>query len=138
MKLSKSLPEILRLARGIQTYWEQELPKRHPNYPIVNAGEDSGPPPPETAQLEALLEKYTDEQVYALVFLVYVGLGSFHANDSERGFNKLHEAFPHKAEAVSLLLNENPLADILEDGISLLEQEGLDIDSLYLTPVTQP
>ena len=47
MKLSETVKEVIALAEVIRNYWDTELPKRHPDYPFVHPGEDSGPPPPE-------------------------------------------------------------------------------------------
>jgi hypothetical protein len=55
MMFSQTAAEVIGLATAIRGYWNTELPKRHPNYPVVSLGEDSGPPPPpEEARLRGL------------------------------------------------------------------------------------
>src|SRR5438094_974080 len=61
MKLSEVAEQVIRLGRAANDYWETELPKRHPDYPLVRPGEDSGPPPPEEAELRTLLNKLPED-----------------------------------------------------------------------------
>ena len=81
MKLSETAATVIDLATAIRDYWNTELPKRHRNYPVVSAGEDSGPPPPEEAKLRSFLEKLPDEEIYKLILLMYVGRGDFGTDD---------------------------------------------------------
>lgn len=78
MKLSEAVREIIRLGDASRVYWDRELPKHHPRYPVIRAGEDSGPPPPEDAQILTLLNNLPEDEVYALLLLLYVGCGDYH------------------------------------------------------------
>jgi hypothetical protein len=42
MKLSETARDVIALADAIRDYWAAELPKRHPNYPLVNPGKTLG------------------------------------------------------------------------------------------------
>ena len=42
MQLSKVAQEALRKAEAIRNYWDAELPRRHPDYPLVNPGKTPG------------------------------------------------------------------------------------------------
>jgi len=55
MKLSETANEVIAFAEAVRNYWDTELPKRHPDYPFVHPGEDSGPPPPEEKKLQEAL-----------------------------------------------------------------------------------
>ena len=81
MKLSETVAEVISLAAAIRDYWNTELPKRHPNYPVVSLGEESGPSPPEEGELSRLFEGLSDEEVYELILLMYLGRGDFGTND---------------------------------------------------------
>ena len=44
MTRTEALKELIRLGERSRAYWDKELPKRHPKWPLVQTGEDSGPP----------------------------------------------------------------------------------------------
>ena len=75
MRLSEVVREVIRLGDASRAYWDRELPKHHPHYPVIRAGEDSAPPSPEDAQIQALLKSLPENQLYALLLLTYVGRG---------------------------------------------------------------
>ena len=41
MKLSELVRQVIRLGDASRAYWDRELPKHHPHYPVIRAGEDS-------------------------------------------------------------------------------------------------
>jgi hypothetical protein len=84
MKLSETAARMVELATAIRDYWSTELPKRHLHYPIVSPGEDSGPSPPEEAELRDFLAGLSEEKIYKLLLLLYLGRGEFHATTSGR------------------------------------------------------
>jgi hypothetical protein len=63
MKLAETTEEVIALAQAVRDYWNAELPRRHPNYPIINPGEDSGPPPPEEKKLRNLLARLPEDVI---------------------------------------------------------------------------
>ena len=42
MKLHTAASKVIDLAKTVRDYWATELPKRHPNYPLVDP--DAGHP----------------------------------------------------------------------------------------------
>ena len=96
MKLSEAVQEVIRLGDASRAYWDRELPKHHPHYPVIRAGEDSAPPPPEDAQIQALLKSLPEDQLYALILLTYVGRGDFSADDLLPAYQTMKEIFPSK------------------------------------------
>ena len=48
MRLSEVVREVIRLGDASRAYWDRELPKHHPHYPVIRAGEDSAPRHPRT------------------------------------------------------------------------------------------
>jgi hypothetical protein len=135
MKLSQAASKVIALAEAIRTYWDRELPKRHPNYPLVNAGEDSGPPPPEEKKLRALLAKLPEDTVYRLALLMYLGRGDFGTEDLPGHFDSLRRALGDKAAAANRLADTTPLADYLSDGLAELNNIGIDVDRLAFSAV---
>ena len=85
MKLSETVNEVIALAEAIRTYWDAELPKRHPDYPWVHPGEDDGPPPPEQKKLEDLLASLPEDVVYKLALLMFVGPRGLGGDDLRSG-----------------------------------------------------
>jgi hypothetical protein len=104
MKLSEAAKEVIALAEAIGRYWDAELPKRHPDYPFVRAGEDSGPPPPEEKQLKELLARLPADIVYQLALLMYLGRGDFGTDDLPGHYKAITETFPKPARATSQMI----------------------------------
>ncbi len=133
MKLSEAVREIIRLGDASRAYWDRELPKRHPHYPIIRAGEDSGPPPPEDAQIQALLESLPEDQLYALILLMYVGRGDFSADHLLPAYQTMKEMFPSKDLAIAQMTENWTLAEYLTDAMEEIEKRHIDLDSLKFT-----
>jgi hypothetical protein len=130
MKLSEVAKEVIRLAEAKREYWDTELPKRHPDYPIVRDGEDSGPPPPEEAQLNKLLTSLPDDTIYKLILVMDIGRGFIGTQNLAEQFEQVKEDFAQPEEAVSLMMENVPLADELTDGLAKLRECGVDVDKL--------
>jgi hypothetical protein len=134
MKLSETANEVIALAESIRNYWDTELPKRHPDYPLVNPGEDSGPPPPEERKLKDLLTSLPEDAVYQLALIMYIGRGDFGTDDLAGHYEALKETFGKPDGAVSQMIEKASLADYLTDGLAELKKNGADVD--HLTPVS--
>jgi Protein of unknown function (DUF3775) len=132
MKLSQAVEKVIALARAIREYWETELPKRHPDYPVVRPGEKPLPPPAQEKQLTKLLATLPKEFVYQIGLLMYLGRGDFDASELEEQYDTLKENFDNTAALASQLTQKAPLADYLQDGLAELKKHGLDVDSLPL------
>jgi hypothetical protein len=135
MKLSEAAREVIDQARAIRAYWDAELPKRHPNFPLVNPGEDSGPPPPEEDELRKLLASLPAEDVYKLALMMHLGRGDFGTDELAENFENLKASLETPELAMTHLINKAPLAEYLSDGLEELERHGIDVDQLDLVPV---
>jgi hypothetical protein len=135
MKLSEAANEVIALAEAIRNYWDAELPKRHPNYPFVHPGEDSGPPPPEEQKLKALLASLPEELIYQLALLMYLGRGDFGTGDLAGRYQALKATFAKPDQAASQMLGKASLADYLTDGLVELNKTGIDVDHLIYASV---
>src|SRR5438876_11190082 len=113
MKLSEVVREVIRLGDASCAYWDRELPKHHPHYPVIRAGEDSGPPPPEDAQILTLLKNLPENQLYALILLAYVGRGDFSADNLLPAYQNIRETFPSRDLTIAQLTGTKTLAEYL-------------------------
>jgi hypothetical protein len=132
MKLSESAAKVIDLASAIRDYWNSELPKRHPNYPLVAPGEESGPPPPEEAELRSLLERLPDEDLYELILLTHLGRGGLATRDLATHYRELRETFRNRESAISQIEGRGSLAENLANGLAKLRKSGIDIDQLAI------
>ncbi len=130
MKLSDVVREAIRLGDASRAYFDRELPKHHPHYPVIRAGEDSAPPSPEDAQIQALLESLPEDQLYALVLLTYVGRGDFSAASLLPAYQDLKETFPNRGLAIAQLTGNKTLADYLRDAMEEIQKRHIDLDTL--------
>jgi len=130
MKLSDTAREVIRLAERIEHYWDVELPKQHPDYPFIHSGTDSGPPPPERKELTNLMASLSDDDVYKLALIMYLGRGNFDTEDLAGSLEALKERFEKPGLAASQMMGKAPLADYLTDGLAALKASGVDVDNL--------
>ena len=130
MKLSELVREVIRLGDASRAYWDRELPKHHPRYPLIRAGEDSAPPSPEDAQIQALLTSLPENQLYALLLLTYVGRGDFSADNLPAAFQNMKETFPSRDLAVAQLTGSKTLAEYLTDAVDEIRKRRIDLDGL--------
>jgi len=141
MKLSEVAEKVIALAQARRDYWETELPKRHRNYHFVEPGEDSGPPPPQEAELQKLLSGLPKDAVYKLILIVYLGRGDFDASSlGEHLASRLEDiktTFPRAEQAVRQMMGKLSLGDYLTDGLDELKKHGIDANRLVPTPAKQ-
>ena len=128
MKLSEVVREYIPLGEASRIYWERELPKYHPRYPIIRDGEESPPAPPEDAQIEALLRRLSEEQLYTLLVLADVGVSNYHANDLQSVYRRMKEFYPSSDEAIAHMVESFWLADDLAEGIEEFQKRNIDLD----------
>jgi hypothetical protein len=136
MDLSKIVQEVISLSEEIQAYWEVELPKRHPDYPFVHSGEDSGPPPVAEKRLEEFLGSLPKEIIYTIALIMCVGRGDFGTDDLAGHYKEVKRMFGRSASAASRqMMQKSSLADYLRDGLDELRKSGVDVDHLTGTSV---
>ncbi len=73
MTFSDVVKEVIAFSEAVQVHGDTELPKRHPVYPQVRPGEDSGPPPLEEEKLPQLLTDLPPDEVYRLALITSLG-----------------------------------------------------------------
>lgn len=130
MRLSEIVKELIRLGNASHAYWDRELPKYHPHYPLVRDGEQEVPPSPEDDQMLALLTGLSEDQLYAIALLAYIGRGDFTADNLPRAHQSVKEWFPNKDVAIDQLTASKALDDYLTDAMEELEKRHIDLDGI--------
>jgi hypothetical protein len=111
------------------------LPKRHPNYPVVGLDEESVPPPPEEKELKDFLSTLSDEMIYQLILIMYLGRGDFGTDDLAGYYETLTHTFSDSEHAASQMMDKAPLADYLLDGLEELRKHKINVDKMPLKKV---
>jgi hypothetical protein len=135
VKLSEVVKKVIKLATASREYWETELPKRHPDYPLANPGEDSGPPPPEQVQLHEFLKELPDDTIYKLMLIVELGRSYLDMKDPARLFEEIKEEWEKPEWAIAYLTESGPVDAYLERGWDKLKENRIDVDKLLPRPV---
>ena len=132
MTIATAVSKVMPLAMAIQNYWEKELPRRHPNYPLVDPNVDDGPPPPETQLLREFLERLPEETLYRLGLIISPGRARFDTSRLESRYHELRDEYD-VSSCIAWVLDNIHLADDLEYGMEILSEKGIDLDKLDLT-----
>ncbi len=133
MKLATLASKASSLSEAIFDYWSTELPKRHPEYPVVNPGEDSGPPPPQEKKLRELLKSLPEDMLWKLALVMDLGIGRFDTRDLPGGYQALRDNFDRPSELIALMI-DTPLESYLTRGMAKLKNQGIDLDKMDFTP----
>ena len=135
MTLSKAVDKVIDLARKIHDYYASELPKWHPNYPLVGLDEESAPAPSEERELRTFLASLSKETINQLILLMYLGRGDFGTDELAGYYETLKGTFGDALDSTSQMTDKAPLADYLSDGLEELRKQGIDVDKLPLKKV---
>ncbi len=130
MAFSDLVKEIIDLSIAAQEYWDRELPKRHPNYPLVGEGEDSGPPPAEEVKLENLLNSLPPEVIWKLLLIALIGRGDYKPDDLSGSCEAIKRRFETPEWALRQLYAMAPLGEELSDGMEKLKRHNIEVDRL--------
>lgn len=129
MTLAEIAEQVATLHSEINAYWDEELPKRHRDYPQVRDGEDSGPPPPEAAELRDLLATLPADDLYRIALTADFGRGYYPATELAEHSREVHQQFG-PPEVARVLLGDDPDLTYLDDGLAKLRVSGVAIDDL--------
>lgn len=136
MTLSEAANRVIDLARKVREYYATELPKRHPHYPLVDPDEESASPPPEEKELMDLLTTLSEEMIYQLLLIMYLGRGDVGTNDLAEYYESLKSTLGDSGDAASLMMiHKATLADELSDGLEELRKHKINIDKMPLKRV---
>lgn len=131
MKLSEAVNRVIDLARKVREYYDAELPKRHPNYPLVGPGEEEPQPPPEEAALREFLAALPDEMLYQLLLIQYLCREDVGTDGLSGYYEHLKEVSGAPADVVSqMMMDKAILADELSDGLEEFSKRKINVDKL--------
>jgi hypothetical protein len=128
MKLSTVVHKVIDLGHAIADWCEEELPKRHPNYPIINEGEEPSPPPPQQKTLRELLESLPEDMVWKIALIRNIGQRGIDPRGLQRQYEEVRERYDDAAEAIALMSGHPALGDDVEDGLAELKKHKIDVD----------
>ncbi len=129
-KLSEVIPKLIRLDEERSDYVFNELPKFYADWPLVGPWEDPEPPIPQKAQIRELLERLSEDLVYQLILIVYLGLQYFGTQDLAARFVEIKDEFDEPESARSFIVGLGSFASTLTDGLVKLEESQIDVDEL--------
>jgi hypothetical protein len=135
MTLSEVANRVIEHARKVHNYYDTELRKRYPHYPLIYPGEEdeeSVPPPPEEIALKDFLGSLSEEMLYQLVLIMDLGRQQVETDNLAGYYESLRGEGSHPEYAVSQLMNSGPLAEVLADGLDELRKHHLNVDKLPL------
>ena len=135
MSVAEAANRAIDLSRKVRDYYAAELPKRHPNYPLVGLDEESVPPPPEEMELRDFFATLSEDTIYQLILIMYLGRGDFGTDDLADYYETLNDTFVDPNHAVSQMMDKAPLADYLADGIEELRKHNIKVDRMPLKRV---
>ena|SRR5438128_2373568 len=135
MRLSEAANRVIELARKVYDYYSTELPKWHPNYPVVGLDEESAPPPPEEKELRDFLSGLSEDMIYQLMLIMYLGRGDFGIDDLASNYETLKGSFGDPEHAAAQMMDKASLADHLVDGLEELRKHQINVDRMPLKKV---
>lgn len=138
MRFSEAAAEVIRLAEARRNYWDTELPKHYPEYPLIRASDQRPPSPPEDVELRRLFSRLEPEVIYKLILTMYLGRDDFAPRNLERHYADMKTTFPEARIAASQMAGKVPLGNYLRDGLERLSRAGIDLDHVSLEPAGTP
>jgi hypothetical protein len=135
MHLSEAANRVIDLASKVRAYYETELPKRFPNYPLIDPDAESVPPPPEEIELRKFLTALPEETLTQLFLLMYLGRSDFGVDELAGYYADLKGTLGDPEQAASQLIDKAPLADYLLDGLEELRKHNINVDKLPLKKI---
>lgn len=135
MNLSEATTKVIELAGKIRDYYTSELPKRHPNYPLIGPDEETTPPPPEEKELKDFLTSLSEDMISQLMVIMYIGRGDIGTDELAAYYHELKGAFGDREQAVDQFMGHAPLADYLSDALEELRKAGINVNKLPLKKV---
>lgn len=133
MELNEAVKAVIALAEAVRDYWNTELPKRLPDYPIVRPTDPPVPPPPEQQKLLELLASLPDDTVFKLALIMHLGRGRGTRNLA-RQYEAVKERYGGAKFAAALMAERASLADDLVEGMAELRRNHIDLEAALAAP----
>ncbi|MBY0229857.1 MAG: hypothetical protein K2W96_11295 [Gemmataceae bacterium] len=136
MTFTQLMLRVGELAEIIDEYVHAEGRKAHKHWPWMLPGETEPPPPPEAAELEALLAPLSDDDLFKLCGVLLVGTRRAEPDDLQKLVRRAKEEFRNRDEAIFRLGHYEGIGSDFEDGIERMKQAGHDVDALVTVPAS--
>jgi hypothetical protein len=134
MKLSEVIHELRQLGQARTHYWETELPKIYPRYPLIYPGEPEEVPGPDEIRMRQFAQSLPIDVLNMLEVLVDLMWRKIEPADIGSRFREYQQRYTDHSYAVNRLMRHGMLELDLEDSLEILADHGIDVDSL-LDPV---
>jgi len=136
MKLSESTNRVIDLGRKVREYYDAELPKRYPNYPLVGAEDVTAPPPPEEKEMSDFLATLPEDMIYQLRLIMLLGRGEFGTDDLAAYYEDFKGTYGDPEHVASQMMSDKAIiAGELSDGLVELRKHEISLDKLPLKKV---
>lgn len=135
MKFTETANRVIELARQLRAFYEAELPKRYPNYPVIDSVGEIESPPEQEKKLIEFLSSLPSDTIYQLISIMYLGRGDFEADELAEHYEVLKNTIDEPEFAISQMIDKAPLGDYLADGLEELRKHDMNADEL---PLAQP
>ena len=127
--------QVIDLSQQINHYYDDEMPKFHSDYPLIQINEVGPPPPPSEMALKKLVMSLPDHSIYQLMMIMYLGRGDFSVDDRDERVIQLQKTFPARKQAITQIISKGPLAKYLIAGLATLTRYGIDPEPLSPEPM---
>ena len=98
--------------------------------------EESAPPPPEEKELRDFLTALSDEMIYQLMLIMYLGRGDLGTDGLAEYYETLKGTIGDPEDAASqMMIYKATLADELSDGLEELRKHKINVDKIPLKKV---
>jgi hypothetical protein len=136
MNLSDAVNRVIELSDKVHDYYETELRKRYPSYPLVDLDEGNVPPPHEEQELRDFLSSLSDELIYQLTLIRDLHRGVVGRDDLAEAYETSKEMIGDRENAISeLMYSVTALADELSHALEEFREYKINVDKLPLKKV---
>jgi hypothetical protein len=131
MELPEAAENVIDLANRVKKYWDEELPKKHPSYPIIKPGEEPVKPPPQEKELQKLLTELPTNTIYELGLLMSLGKGEVETTELGDYLQTIKKHFEKPKLLARYMAESIPLGTYLSDGLSVLKKNRVDLAKVF-------
>ena len=135
MTFSEVVARVTELSAAINAYWDAELRKLHPRYPIVNPDIPDPPPPPQAEELRRFLRARPAGEVHKLLALSAAG-EYLSAPEFIRRLGDYNTNPPDVNDGIEELVGMPALEEYLPEGVRRLTVAGIKLDAAEMSAVS--
>jgi hypothetical protein len=129
MNLSDIIARVIELSTIVKHKHDERSAAEPLGREYVPFAVRRGPTEAET-ELTKFLYAQNVAVIYTLVLIMYAGRGDFPIDDFMTQYEEMGDTFDKPDYAVNQMMEKVPLPDYLQSGLDLLEQAGINVDTL--------